>query len=297
MGVCEEGASKAIDSRMVCHALREVFSVMIPAFTIENDSFSAKRRKIARIPSTSPGDMDTDPWPLAGNRIAHLIGCCLAWGLEDEENYLSKKITREANSADHRTLNVILMPFLQALRQTMEQNSIPFTRQDYRYLFQYIIDLFIIEYVKMEPRRPANQICSKAGCGVGPQCQDCWDLDEFLRHPSHKSWDLTTTGQRRDHVERRVLGSQSPCFRCDTIENPHAPHTLRVTKTLNEAWKASHLAWLGRTLHAKEMLAAIGHDALEQLLGDKYDECVELRAIRQGDMDGIPERLSQRAEG
>ena len=297
MRVCEEGASKAMDSGMVCHALREVFSEMIPAFTTENDNFFAKRRKIARTPNTSPGDTDTDPWSLAGNRIAHLIGCCLVWGLEDEENYLLKKIAREASSADHRTLNVILMPFLQTLRQIMEQNSIPFIRQDYRYLFQYIIDLFIVKYVKMEPRRPANQTCSKAGCGVGRQCQDCWELDDFLRHPSHKSWDLTTTGQRRDHVERRVLGSQSPCFRCDTIENLHAPHTLRVTKTLNEAWEASHLAWLGRGLHAEKMLAAIGHDALEQVLGDKYDECVELRAVRQGEVDGIPERLSPRAEG
>ena len=271
--------------------------MMIPALTTGNDDFSAKRRKIARTPITSPGGTDTDSWSLTGNRIAHLIGCCLAWGLEDEENYLLKKMAREASSADSRTLNVILMPFLQTLRQTMEQNSIPFIRQDYRDLFQHIIGLFIIEYVHMEPRRPADQTCSKAGCGVGRRCQDCWDLDDFLRHPSHNSWDLTTTGQRRDHVERRVLGSQSPCFRCDTIENPHPPHTLRVTKTLNEAWEASHLAWLRRVTHAKEMLAAIGRDALEQILGDKYDECVELRAVRRGERDGIPERLSPRAEG
>ena len=296
MRVCEEGASKAIDPGMVCHALREVFSVMIPAFTTENGSFPVKRRKIVQTPTTSPGGTDTDPWSLAGNRIAHLIGCCLAWGLEDEEDYLLKNIAREASSADHRTLNVILMPFLQTLRQIMEQNSIPYVREDYRYLFRYIINSFIIKYVKMEPLRPANQTCSNAGCGVGRQCQDCWDLDDFLRHPNHKSWDLTTTGQRRDHVERRVLGSQSPCFRCDTIENPHAPHTLRVTKTLNEVWEASHRAWLRRVTHAKAMLVAIGHDALEQLLGDKYDECVELRAVRQGETDGIPERLPPRAE-
>ena len=297
MRVCEEGASNAIEPGMVCHALREVFSVMTPALTTENDNFCAKRRKIARTPTTFPEDTGTDPWSLAGNRTAHLIGCCLAWGLQDEENYLLKKIAQEASSADHRTLNVIFTPFLQTLRQIMEQNNIPFIRQDYRYLFQHIIDLFIIEYVKMEPRRPATQTCSKAGCGVGRQCQDCWDLDDFLRHPSHKSWDLTTTGQRRDHVERRVIASQSPYFRCDTIENPHAPHTLRVTKTLNEAWEASHLAWLRRCTHAKEMLAAIGRDALEQLLGERYDECVELRAVRQGEMNGIPERLSPRAEG
>ena len=296
MSVCEEGASNAIDPRMVRHALREVFSVMIPAFTTKYDNLSAKRRKIAQRTTASVGDMDTDPWPLAGNRIAHLIGCCLTWDLEDEENYLLKKIAQEASSADHRTSNVILMPFLQTLRQIMEQNSIPFTRQDFRYLFQHIIDLFIIEFVKMEPRRPANQTCSKAGCGLGRQCQDCWDLDDFLRHPSRKSWDLTTTGQRRDHVERRVRGSQSPSFRCDTIRNAHAPHTLRVTKTLDEAWEASHLAWISRVIHAKKMLAAIGHDALEQLLEDKYDECVELRAVRRGEMAGVAERLSPRAE-
>ena len=292
IGFCEEIAPQAFDPDMVRLALREVFSVMIPAFTIENNKFSAKRRKIARTSTNSAGDEDMDRWSLAGSRIAHLIGCCLVSGLKDEENHLLNKIASEASSADDRTLNVIFMPFLRTLRQIMEQNSVPFTTQVYQNLFQYVIALFIIGYVKKEPPRPANQTCPKAGCGAGRQCQDCWDLDDFLRHPSKKCWDITTTGHRRDHVERRVLGSQSPYFRCETVKNRHAPHTLKVIKTLSEAWEASHSAWLSRCTQAQDMLAAIGHEALKQLLVDKYNECVELQAVRHGQIAGIPERPS-----
>lgn len=148
----------------------------------------------------------------------------------------------------------------------------------------------------MEPPRPANQTCLIAGCGSG-QCQDCWDLNEFLRHPSRQSWDLTTTGQRRDHVERQILVKHSRYFRCDTIKNRYAPLTLKVTKTLNEAWEASHAAWLSHCAEAEELLAAIGHDALRQLLGNEYHECVELRSVRHGLTAVIPERPSLRTTG
>ena len=280
----------ALESDSVRFVLREIFAVMIPALTIKNDKSTAKRRKIAQTPTSSVGHEDMDRWSLAGSRIAHLIGSCLAWDLKDEEKYLLNKIASEASNADDRTLNIILMPFLQSLRQVMEQNSVPFTTQDYRNLFQYIIALFIIEHVKMEPSRPADQTCPRAGCGAGRQCRDCWELDEFLRNPSQQCMDLTTTGQRRDHVEGRVHSSQARYFRCDTIKNRQAPHTLRITKTLNEAWEASHSAWSMRCAQARDMLAAIGHDALRQLLGNKYDECVELRSVRLGLVAIVPER-------
>ena len=264
---------------------------MIPAFTIIGSvNSSAKRRKVTQPPTSSVGHEDMDRWSLTGSRIADLIGFCLASDLVVEEKYLLNRIASEASNADDRTLNIILIPFLQSLRQVMEQYSVPFASQDYRNLFQYIIALFIIEYVKMEPSRPANQTCPRAGCGARRQCQDCWELDEFLRNPSEHCMDLTTTGQRRDHVERRVLASQSPYYRCDTIPNSHAPHTLRITKTLTEAWGASRSAWSRRCAQAKDMLAAIGHDALRPLLGTKYDEYVELRSVRLGQVAVVPER-------
>ena len=267
--------------------------MIIPAFTIENSKSSAKRRKVAQTPTSSGRHKDMDRWSLTGSRIAHLIGFCLASDLVHEEKYLLNRIASEASKADDRTLNIILIPFLQSLRRVMDQNSVLYTTQDYRNLFQYIIALYIIEYVKMEPSRPANQTCPRAGCGARRECQDCWELDEFLRNPIEHCMDLTTTGQRRDHVERRVLASQSPYYRCDTIPNPqsrHGPHTLRITKTLTEAWGASRSAWSRRCAQAKDMLAAIGHDALRQLLGNKYDEYVELRSVRLGQVAVVPER-------
>ena len=70
-----------------------------------------------------------------------------------------------------------------------------------------------------------------------------------------------------------------------------------MTKTLNEAWEASHAAWLSRCAKAEELLAAIGHDALKQLLGNEYNECVELRSVRHGLTAVIPERPSPRTMG
>ena len=58
----------------------------------------------------------------------------------------------------------------------------------------------IIEYVKIEAPRPVNQTCTVAGCGAGQLCRDCWDLGDFLRHPSRHSWDLTTTAHTMSNV-------------------------------------------------------------------------------------------------
>lgn len=99
------------------------------------------------------------------------------------------------------------------------------------------------------------------------------------------------------YVVRRVLVRQSPYFRCDTVKNRYAPHTFKMSKTLNKAWEADHIAWLSRCATAGENLAAIGHGALKQLLVNKYNDCVELRLVRHGLMAVISERPSPRTKG
>lgn len=177
----------------------------------------------------------------------------------------------------------------------MEQRSVPFKTQDYSNLFKCIFALFIIEYVKMEPPRPVNQTCPLNGCGTDRRCQDCWDLDDFLHHPSRHSRDLTNTPFRRPTHSYIYIDSPAGCcqgiadyLHCDTVLNRRVPHTLQVSKTLIEAWEANHLAWLSHCVQAGGELAAVGHDALRQPLGNKYNECIELRSVRHGLKTVIP---------
>ena len=260
-------------------ALRELFSTMIPEITVKATNVSAKRRKIGSMSYEPSGPNDNDHWPLQGSRMAELVSCCVGSSLKEEENWLLTKIALEAIHADSQALEHVLMPFLKRLRELMEEYKIAFTTEKYQDLFQTIISLFLSRSVAMEPLRPPNFTYSKAGCGDG-KCRDCHDLNRFLQDPDRQTWDLTTTGQRRSHVDGRV--SQSIRFRTTTIKNTTAPHTLRVTKTPHVVWESDHKAWLHRCDKARGLMAAVGYGALRQLLGDQYDQCVELRIVKRG---------------
>ena len=64
-----------------------------------------------------------------------------------------------------------------------------------------------------------------------------------------------------------------------------------------EVWQPEYTAWVSRCDKATRMLVAIGRDALRQLLGNTYDERMELRSVRKTIIVNVPERPSPRTKG
>ncbi len=116
--------------------------------------------------------------------------------------------------------------------------------------------------------------------GSAPQmvvCKDCVDLDLFLSSPSRQKMEFTTTGPKRKHIEDRVRAMAEISTSTNKIDR--APHTLILTKTM-DWWQASHDAWSDRCPMALASFNSIGTENLKQLLGDKYDELVDMRQVK-----------------
>lgn len=263
--------SGKIDNEGKRSAFREVFATMIPALTSNDPEAPAKRRRFNPESAATSGYHSTKRWTLSGNDIARMVDICIATNLKDEENGLLDKMMLDASNADARTLEVVFMDFLLVLRRIMLEHKISFSTKKYQDTFQYIIRTFVAEYVGMEPMRPENyagDATKKAGCNSS-SCGDCKDLNHFCQNPRERMWELKATEARRNHVESQISRSR---FRTEFVRRPQgAPHILRIHKTQYEMWQADHNAWLQRCTKVKNYLDGIGHDALRELLADKYE--------------------------
>jgi len=120
------------------------------------------------------------------------------------------------------------------------------------------------------PNGLPNWVCPKKSCG----CTECVHLDLFLNSPTRQTMEFTTTGPKRNHIEDRVRGLIE--IRTSGKKNDRASHTL----ILMDWWQSSHDAWSSRCSSALVSVMGIGTNNLKQLLGDKYDELVDLRQVK-----------------
>lgn len=270
--VCEKQADNKISREVAIIGLLKVLATMIPAFSFDSAQMPTKRRRMDQTTWTNNNQGEAR-WPLSGDRIAEVFSHCLSMGLKDEMDQLVAKLKQEAGKADSVALEQVLMPFLRNLPQVMRDQDIPLVTENYQELFKQVISLYVFRYVRREPQRPPNWACPKKGCG----CKDCVHLDLFLSSPTRQTMEFTTTGPKRNHIEDRVRGLNEICT--STKMNGRAPHTLILTKTM-DWWKSSHDAWSNRCSLALASINSIGIDNLKQLLGDKYDELVDMRQVK-----------------
>lgn len=290
--------STRIDNERKRLGLKEVFATMIAALTSNDPEAPAKRRRFDPSSTATSGYYSTKRWTLSENDIARMVDICIATNLKDEEGGLLDKMMLDASNADARTLEVVFMDFLRVLRRIMLEHNISFGTKKHQDTFQYIIQTFVAEFVGMEPMRPENyagDATKKSGCNSSA-CRDCKDLDYFCQNIGERMWELKATEARRNHVGSQISGSRR--FWTEFVKRPQgAPHILRVHKTQYEMWQTDHNDWLQRCTKAKNIMDDNGHDALRELLADKYEEYVHLQSVKRGPTTVIPERPSPRMNG
>ena len=234
-------------------------------------------------------------WSVSPDCLADLLDCCINLNLKEEEFRILQQLWLETSSADAEALQYFFLPFVKRLRQIMQDHNIsPSTRNypNYLFLFQQTISMFIIRYIGKEPFLPVNAALPYMGCGKQKiYCHGCSDLDDFLQHPEGLAGDIIGNGEMREHVKSRLLHGElcSPThvgyLDSKTIltgtepSNPEAVHTLRVNKWFTRPIIPEY-AWKQRVYAANDMIQDIAKDEeWKLLLGDKYDECMQLRAV------------------
>ncbi len=221
--------------------------------------------------------------------MARLVRCCLTVGLYNEEHALLRHIWLDAKFADAPTLEHVFLPYLKQLLVVMHDYFVPLTTQIYQWQFQHIISRFITLYIGREPTPLSpDLICPPLGCATLTQpygCPICLQLDAFLVDPHRRSADITGGIDAPEHVAAQIQGTDHLQMAVTSHSAEHMQSTIQITKNVikTEEPDVRHDLWKERVIKANDLIQAIcGDEVWKLLLGDRYDECMGLKAVRTG---------------
>lgn len=223
--------------------------------------------------------------------MARLVRCCLTVGLYNEEHALLRHLWLDASMADAPTLQHVFLSYLKQLLVVMHDYRIPLTTPIYQWQFQHIISLFITRYIGKEPTPLSPDLtCPPLGCAKNPKnpygCPTCLELDSFLQDPHRKTVDLTGGIDAPEHITAQIQSTDYLEMQVLSQSGEQMESTVRVTKNKAEAEEADarHDLWTARVFKANDLIQAVCRDEeWKLLLGDRYEECMGLKAVRGGD--------------
>ena len=275
-----------IDAGQATYLLAEILSAAVPALCVRG---AYNRSVHPWLPSRAMYASAQEQQTLQADCMARLVRCCLATGLYNEEHALLRQIWLDARIADAPTLQHVFLPYLKQLLMVMHDYLIPLTTQSYQWQFQQVISLFIIRYIGREPTTPsADFTCPPLGC-AGPTrpygCATCLELDAFLVDPYRETADVRGGIDAPEHVAAQIQGTDYLQMTTVSHSAEQMTSTIRITKNKmkTEEPDVRHEMWKERVLKANDLIQAICKDEQwAMLLGDRYDECMGLKAIRTG---------------
>ncbi|KAL9593533.1 MAG: hypothetical protein Q9219_007506 [cf. Caloplaca sp. 3 TL-2023] len=144
-------------------------------------------------------------------------------------------------------------------------------KRRYTPLFTTIINTYRLRFIKVQPPK-GDWACRALGCG---RCQDCRKLDMFLQDPDLGSKTFHVGKDKRRHLHQRLdcSGHSHVTDRGSWVEN------LVVTKSQSPSRRAFQ-QWEEMVSGVKKCLAAMDQGFLKAVLGERYDELVNLRPTR-----------------
>ncbi|KAI9712170.1 MAG: hypothetical protein M1812_007008 [Candelaria pacifica] len=280
----EAGEESKIPQNAVSNVFRDVLSDLIPAFTLDVQTSSSKspryrytsfRNSRSETPDNSKSSL------MKGGELADLIKQCISLNLEPEIDQILTKMRTEISQISPTIFESFIPPFLKQLLDILQQQKIPLSTPRYRSFYQQTLNTYIKKNVDTEPTQPENWKREKKGCGV---CEDCKFLNEFLIDPIMHSTTFSMSDKRRKHIQNRIEPNIEPnsqynkaCsgFEINTIRTTK-PYSLKIEKTENK-WKDKYDIWEKRSKEVEKQFQGLGMGRMREVLGDRYDELVELR--------------------
>lgn len=274
-----------MDAGSVRYALAAILSITIPTLCMQGSHDWSLPQGFQN--SASVNALSQDSQMLQADRMARLVRCCLTVGLYNEEHALLRHMWVVASVADTPTLQNVFLPYLKLLLVVMRDHHIPLTKQIYQWQFQQVISLFITRFIGKEPKPlSADLNCPPLGCANPSRpygCPTCLELDAFLVDPRRKSADVKGGIDAPEHVATQIQGTDYLQMTVVSHSAAQMQSTIRITKniTKSEESDARHDLWKEKVMKANDMIQAICGDAeWKILLGEKYDECMGLKAVR-----------------
>lgn len=247
----------------------------------------AKRRRFDYDQHGSQPAEAQSPRLMTAENLGTLFHSCEKLGLSQEIDQLTDKIISHAPNASVITFEHILLPLLKQLSPPVEPGSQSINTHSFHKIFRTVLSSYVSIYVQTPPQKPTRFERQPRGCSL--YCDDCVQLDAFLKSPDKPQTFFSVNGKRRDHIQERL--NKSYCS-IETIKNG-TPYTLVVKKTDME-WENSVKEWRQRCVVALKAIEDIGFEKLRGLLGDGWEDVVGLGAFRE---DGGTEGAGRRPLG
>jgi hypothetical protein len=214
--------------------------------------------------------------------LAFTLCKCLSLGLTSELDQIISKILTESHAVPVELFDQVILPFFKILVKFLVKQEAQLTEPRFRLLFQQGLAIYKDRYVMHEPTKPTDWTRSARGCG----CNDCNELDSFLRSPILQTGRFSRVQKMRKHLEQR-LSYDYKDYKFDT-DKSKSPHTLVIKKTRNiTQFTRDHDEWKRRGKWAIQNIQSMGVEPLRKLLGDQFDAMMELKWVQAGTRSGL----------
>ena len=211
-------------------------------------------------------------------RIVSFYCQCLLTHHESEAADLLCWLREEAETADIRVFHEIIFRFLQNLPGRLQMYGLSVSEMQ-RQVCQHMVLAFLIRCVGTEPAKSTTWTRPALGC-QDETCLLCPKLDDFLHDPEREFGyleDKRLSWYGEGHLyDRASRWDGHECTRNHEMEDGRK--MLRIKK-LDKAWAHAHDAWK-RKCDILTGKIKYGFFPSRALLGERYDELVEMRPIK-----------------
>ncbi|KAH0022252.1 hypothetical protein KCU78_g5824, partial [Aureobasidium melanogenum] len=271
----EQSESSASDNTIITEMYESILRAAIPGFALRGPEERPSYYGYDRDPEVREPVLD-------GHHLAAVFQHCMKLGLDDMVNQLIGRILQEIDIMDTKDFPTAVLPLLRRLLSDIKKGEVQAER--FRYLFQSSLIQYIVRHVGEEPRQ-ANWSqkpikCKDRGrrgyCALPMNskklqepCEDCQQLNTFLKDPKEKVWRFTAAEDRRKHLINEVYDRE--CF--TTVERNKKPYTLVLTKH-KKSMDEKHRKWEARVAEVKSHLLDLEcrHRFLDNVLAEKYGD-------------------------
>jgi hypothetical protein len=222
--------------------------------------------------------------PIAGKELADFVDHCLEQGFMAETLDLLQKFGVEVDTFDARDFVPMVIPFLCSLTSVLSKHGISPDEDLFHGLYQKCLDLFLRTYVKKAPLGPENWERPRIECLLRQQkhypaqhnCMDCQILEEFLRDPETRVFNWLVSKGKHLHLTKAVTQATSDVS-CRSVQSQEG-WRLVVVKT-NNNFEEELAEWRTRKDVAARWIAAFDTENLKKLLGDQFQNIVEMKNV------------------
>ena len=263
--------SNVIKDGVAKNIYRDVLTDLAPNFKLEVHLPSPKRSTQFYRRGGRNEPEKSKPSLMDGDEIATLIDNCRSLGLAEEMEALMSHVIASSRTIEASAFGSLVIPTLTRLIELSLLSGTPLKEPPLQFFVQKILDTYIQRYIGNEPAKPRDWARARRGCG----CRDCQLLDNFLINPKEQVGRFAVAKARRAHLHNKLEASG---FTHET-ERRGSPQTLVVTKNLSK-WQSSHQIWRQRCSIAQQTFQKFGTANLEELLGERYHEIINLDAVK-----------------